>query len=82
VPHRGEWERADGIVVNFGFSPRFFEALAESVGLSEVLSKRPWHHFFAMDQRIEAVCRLLMKKPKTNARGAAYTSNPWRMRWP
>ncbi|HEY5770609.1 MAG TPA: hypothetical protein VIS71_12260, partial [Terrimicrobium sp.] len=44
VPHRGEWERADGIVVSFGFSPRFFEALAEQVGLSEVLSKSRWHH--------------------------------------
>ncbi len=73
VPHRGEWERADGIVVNFGFSPRFFEALAGRVGLSEVLSKRRWHHFFAVDQRIEAVCRLLMEETEDQcARGAVY----------
>ena len=82
LPHHGEWERADGIVVNFGFSPRFFEALAERVGLSDVLSKRPWHHFFAIDQRIEAVCRLLMEETEDNARAARYTSNRWRMRWP
>ena len=25
LPVHGEWERAEGIVVNFGFSPRFFE---------------------------------------------------------
>ena len=73
VPHRGEWERADGIVVNFGFSPRFFEALAEQVGLSQVLSKSRWHHFFAMDQRIEAVCRLLMEETEDQcARGGVY----------
>jgi AraC family transcriptional regulator len=62
LPHHGEWERADGIVVNFSFSPRFFEALAEQVGLSELISKRPWHHFFAIDQRTEALCRLLMEE--------------------
>jgi AraC family transcriptional regulator len=62
LPVHGEWERAEGIVVNFSFSPRFFEALAEQVGLSEIVSKRPWHHFFAIDQRTEALCRLLMEE--------------------
>jgi AraC family transcriptional regulator len=62
LPVYGEWERAEGIVVNFSFSPRFFEALAEQVGLSELISKRPWNHFFAIDQRTEALCRLLMEE--------------------
>jgi AraC family transcriptional regulator len=62
LPHHGGWERADGMVVNFGFSPRFFEVLAEQVGLSQLVSKRPWHHFFAIDQRTEALCRLLMEE--------------------
>ncbi len=62
LPVHGEWERAEGIVVNFGFSPRFFESLAGQVGLSELISKRPWHHFFAIDQRTEALCRLLMEE--------------------
>ena len=54
-----------------------FEALAESVGLSEVLSKRPWHHFFAMDHRIEAVCRLLMEETEDQcARGGVYFESP------
>ena len=53
LPHHGEWERADGMVVNFSFSPRFFEALVEQVGLSQLVSKRPWHHFFAIDQRLK-----------------------------
>ena len=81
MPHHGEWERADGIVVNFGFSPRFFEALAERVGLSDVLSKRPWHHFFAIDQRIEAVCRLLMEETEDQCARRGIPSNRWRMRW-
>jgi len=69
----GEWERAEGIVVNFSFSPRFFEALAEQVGLSELISKRPWHHFFAIDQRIEAFCRLLMEETEDQCpRGPLY----------
>jgi hypothetical protein len=58
----GEQEQAEGIVANFSFDSRFFEALAGHVGLSEIISKRPWHHFFAVDQRIEALCRLLMEE--------------------
>jgi hypothetical protein len=26
LPHHGEWERADGMVVNFSFSPRFLRS--------------------------------------------------------
>jgi AraC family transcriptional regulator len=58
----GEWEGAEGVVVNFSFSPRFFESMAKEVGLFEIISKRPWHHFFALDQRTEALCRLLMEE--------------------
>ena len=43
VPHRGEWERADGIVVNFGFSPRLFNAwqpdFADELSLEQLASK-------------------------------------------
>jgi hypothetical protein len=73
LPVYGTWERADGIVVNFSFSPRFFEALAERVGLSDLISRRPWHHFFAIDQRTEALCRLLMEETEDQCpNGALY----------
>jgi AraC family transcriptional regulator len=62
VTVHGEWERAAGLVANFSFSPRFFEGLAEQLGVSELISKRPWHHFFVIDQRIEALCGLLMEE--------------------
>ncbi|HEY5891923.1 MAG TPA: AraC family transcriptional regulator [Chthoniobacterales bacterium] len=62
LPVYGESQEAEGIVVKFSFSPRFFEAMAKEVGLSEVVSKRRWHHFFAIDQRTEALCRLLMEE--------------------
>jgi AraC family transcriptional regulator len=73
LPLYGEWERAGGIVVNFSFAPRFFEAVAEHMGVSESISKRPWHHFFAIDQRIEALCRLLMEDTESQCpNGALY----------
>jgi AraC-like DNA-binding protein len=62
LPVHGEQEQAEGTVANFSFDVRFFEALAGEMGLSEILLKRPWHHFFAIDQRIEALCRLLMEE--------------------
>jgi AraC-like DNA-binding protein len=62
LPVYGEQEEAEGIVANFSFNSRFFEALGGEMGLSEFISKRPWHHFFAIDQRIEALCRLLMEE--------------------
>jgi AraC family transcriptional regulator len=58
----GEWEGAAGIVIKFSFSPRFFQMLAKEIGLAEVISKPHWHHFFAIDQRTEALCRLLMEE--------------------
>lgn len=62
LPVFGDWEDAAGIVVNFSFSPRFFEAMAKKVRLLEVVSDPQWHHFFAIDQRTEALCRLLMEE--------------------
>jgi AraC-like DNA-binding protein len=62
LPVHGEQEQAEGIVANFSFDSRFFEALAGDMGLSEIILERPWHHFFAIDQRIEALCRLLMEE--------------------
>ena len=62
LPVHGEQEQAEGTVANFSFDSRFFEALAGQMGLSEIISKRHWHHFFAIDQRIEALCRLLMEE--------------------
>jgi AraC family transcriptional regulator len=62
VPVFGEWEGAAGFVVNFSFSPAFFQAMAKEMGLFEVISKSNWHHFFAIDQRTEALCRLLMEE--------------------
>lgn len=62
LPVHGEQEEAEGTVANFSFDARFFESLAAQMGLSELISKRPWHHFFAIDQRIEALCRLLMEE--------------------
>jgi AraC-like DNA-binding protein len=62
----GEQEEAEGTVANFSFDARFFESLAGQMGLSKFISKRPWHHFFAIDQRIEALCRLLMEETEEN----------------
>ena len=62
LPVHGEQEQAEGAVASFSFDAGFFEALAGQLGLSEILLKRPWHHFFAIDQRIEALCRLLMEE--------------------
>ena len=62
LPVHGEQEQAEGTVANFSFDSRFFEALAGDMGLSEIILERPWHHFFAIDQRIEALCRLLMEE--------------------
>jgi AraC-like DNA-binding protein len=62
LPVYGEQEEAEGIVANFSFNSRFFEALGGQMGLAEFISKPPWHHFFAIDQRIEALCRLLMEE--------------------
>jgi AraC-like DNA-binding protein len=62
LPVYGESQEADGIVVKFSFSPRFFQAMAKEVGISEVVSKQHWHHFFAIDQSTEALCRLLMEE--------------------
>ena len=62
LPVYGESQKADGIVVKFSFSRRFFQAMANEVGLSETISKRDWRHFFAIDQRTEALCRLLMEE--------------------
>jgi AraC family transcriptional regulator len=66
LPVHGEQEEAEGTVANFSFDARFFESLAGQMGLSEFISKRPWHHFFAIDQRIEALCRLLMEETEEN----------------
>jgi AraC-like DNA-binding protein len=62
LPVFGEWEGAAGLVVNFSFSRSFFEAMAKEFELFEVVSKPRWHHFFAIDQRTEALCRLLMEE--------------------
>jgi AraC-like DNA-binding protein len=58
----GEQEGADGKVVRFSFAPRFFEEIADSVGLRALCLKRFWHDFFAIDQGLEALCRLLMEE--------------------
>ena len=36
--------------------------MAKEMGLFEVISKSNWHHFFAIDQRTEALCRLFMEE--------------------
>jgi AraC-like DNA-binding protein len=45
----------------FQFLSSFFKAMAKEIGLFEIISKLHWHHFFAIDQRTEALCRLLME---------------------
>jgi AraC family transcriptional regulator len=73
LPLYGEWERAGGIVVNFSFARRSFEEMAARMGVSELISRRPWHHFFSIDQRIEALCRLLMEETEAQCpNGALY----------
>jgi hypothetical protein len=56
LPVHCECEGAGGRVAKFSFSPRFFEAIADQVGLPLGRSKGFWHDFFAIDQRLEALC--------------------------
>jgi AraC family transcriptional regulator len=62
VPVYGGWEGAAGRVAGFRFSPRFFEAVADQVGLPLLGVKGRWHDSFAIDQRLEALCWLLMEE--------------------
>lgn len=68
LPVYGEWERADGRVARFRFSPRFFEAIADQVGLPLPGVKGFWHDFFVIDQRLEALCWLLMEETEAQCR--------------
>jgi AraC family transcriptional regulator len=52
-------------VAGFRFSPRFFEAVAAEVGLPQPGLKRFWHAFFSIDQRLEALCRLLTEETES-----------------
>jgi AraC family transcriptional regulator len=58
----GQWERAEGRVARFSFSPRFLQAAASEVGLPLTGLKRFWHAFFSIDHRLEALCWLLMEE--------------------
>jgi AraC family transcriptional regulator len=62
LPVHGQWERAEGQVARFSFSPRFFEAVADEVDLPRPGLKRFWHAFFPINQQLEALCRLLMEE--------------------
>lgn len=68
-PHvliRFEWTNAAGQLATFGFSPRFFKGMARQSGwFPEFLVKRLKGIFFSFDQRLEALCRLLMEETKT-----------------
>jgi AraC-like DNA-binding protein len=65
LPVHGEWERADGRVARFSFSRQFFEAIAEQLGLPLPRVKDFWHAFFAINQQLEALCRLLMEETES-----------------
>jgi len=52
----------------------FFGAIADQVGPPLPVNDF-WHAFFAIDQQLEALCRLLMEKPKASARTDGFTSN-------
>jgi AraC-like DNA-binding protein len=65
LPRYSHWEGAAGRVAGFRFSPRFFEAVAAEVGLPQPGLKRFWHAFFSIDQRLEALCRLLMEETES-----------------
>ena len=58
----GESQEASGAVVKFSFSNRFFEAIAKAAGYSEIVPNLNRPRFFAIDQRTEALCRLLMEE--------------------
>ncbi len=60
TPVWGESEKAEGRVARFSFTPRFFEEIADEVGLRRSGLKGSWHAFFAIDQRLESLCSLLM----------------------
>lgn len=67
LPVHGVWDGAGGRVARFSFSPRFFEAIAGQVDAPPPGVHSSWHAFFAIDQRLEALCWLLMEE--TEARG-------------
>ena len=64
LPVQGEWERADGRVARFSFSQRFFGAIADQVGPPLPVNDF-WHAFFAIDQQLEALCRLLTEETES-----------------
>ena len=63
---RFEWTNAAGQLATFGFSPRFFKGMATQSGwFPESLVKPLEGIFFSFDQRLEALCRLLMEETRT-----------------
>jgi AraC-like DNA-binding protein len=66
APIRVEWTNAAGQLTKFGFFPRFFKDMARQSGrFPESLIKRLEGVFFSFDQRLEALCRLMMEETQT-----------------
>lgn len=67
TPIRAEWANAAGRVARFRFSPPFLETIADQMGLPGFILNGPGNVFFSIDQRIEALCRLLMEETENNS---------------
>ena len=71
--HTAEWRGAEGVVTHFYFRPDFLQGVAASARVSQgLLEQRAWQKV-ALDEPLEALCRLLMREVETGCRlGTGY----------
>lgn len=67
-----EWTNANGRVAHLVFSPRLPSTTAAHLGLSGLLSGRFTPIIFTFDQRLEALCKLLVDKTEYRCRLALH----------
>jgi AraC-like DNA-binding protein len=63
-----EWRGAEGVVTHFHFRSDFLQEVAESARVSQrLLKQRAWQEV-ALEEPLEALCRLLMREVATGCR--------------
>jgi AraC-like DNA-binding protein len=68
-----QWRGAEGVVTHFHFRTEFLHVVAASAGVSQkLLEQRSWQEV-ALEEPLEALCRLLMREVQAGClRGAGY----------
>jgi AraC-like DNA-binding protein len=68
-----QWRGAEGVVMHFHFRTEFLHGVAASAGVSQkLLEQRSWQEV-ALEEPLEALCRLLMREVQAGClRGAGY----------